>query len=258
MKMLRLLILPALILTLFACKKEESPSSDPNTGSNARFKVTGVKDIDLSLSSNGVVNMPIDVVTNSGALPDTVSLQIEGLPSGVDVSIAPIAGKTSFASRIQFRNNNAPGGNYHVNIVAIGKSGTLTYPMILAVPGYIGWTFNDSSYNRRTVIKDAGKVSGYPYIYADATNGARLVINFPYKSELPKAPVSYKVGAAPAEGTIQLQFFQDSTQVFVSTAEGSPTASFLFDSLGKFIFKCGDVKMSNGLRTGTLRVSLPE
>lgn len=247
-----------LMLAVAACKKEETPA-DPNAGSTARFKVTGVKDVDLSLSSTARASLQLQVVTNPGAQPDTVSLQVDGLPQGITTVFTPRTGKTSFSSKLEFINNfNGPGGNFPVNVVAIGNSGTMTYPMVLTVPGFIGWSFNDSVYTRTRIVKNNGGVSGYPYIYADEANGSRLIINFPYKAEFPTANKTYKIGASVAEGTLQLQFIRDSTQVFVSTATGSPTASFTFDTLGKFIFKCRDVKMSNGIRTGTLQVSMSE
>lgn len=258
MKLRYLLPLLALALSILACKKEKTPD-DPNAGSTARFKVTGVKDIDLSGSSSGSLNMSLQITTNAGALPDTVTLQVQGLPQGITTTLLPGTGKTNFASRITFTNNyNGPGGNFNVNVVAYGKSGTLTYPMVLSVPGYIGWAFNDTTYSRSKVVKDAGSVSGYPYIYIDAVDGSRLVINFPYKATLPTKSATYKVGASPSEGTLQLQFLRDTTQFFVSTGIGNPTASFSFDSLGKFIFKCSNVQMSNGVRNGKLNVSVPE
>lgn len=258
MKLRYLLPILALALSLVACKKEEAPV-DPNAGSTARFTVTGVRDIDLSSSSTGSLNMSLQVTTNAGAIADTVTLQVHGLPQGVTATVTPITGKTNFSSRITFtNNNNGPGGNFNVNVVAYGKSGTLTYPMVLTVPGYLGWIFNDTAYSRSSVAKDPGRVSGYPFIYIDALDGSRLVINFPYKSTLPTKAATYKVGASPSEGTLQLRFFRDSTQIFVSTAVGNPTASFSFDSLGKFIFKCSNVQMTNGFRSGNLNVSVPE
>lgn len=258
MKNLHLFSLLALALSVFACKKEDTPP-DPNAGSTARFKVTGVKDVDLSLSSAGRIVLPVKVVTNAGALADTVTLQVTGLPDGIGTIIKPSTGVTSFAATIEFVNNNTGrGGNFPVNVVAIGNSGTMTYPMVLTVPAYIGWIFNDTAYTRTRVVKDPGRTSGNPYIFIDAQDGSRLIINFPYKAELPTRAATYKIGGSTGAGMIQLQFIRDTTQVFVSTAVGSPTATFTFDTLGKFIFKCSNVQMSNGLRTGKLNASLPE
>jgi hypothetical protein len=248
-----------LFVVCFSCKKKEDSPVDPNAGVNARFTVTGVKDVDLSQSSNGRIVMPISITTKSGSQPDTVSIQVTDLPQGISVGITPVNAKTSFTSRIEFINKlNGAGGSYPIKVLAIGNSGTLTYPMILTVPGYIGWTFNDTGYSKSTVVKDAGLTTGYPYIYVNAYDGSRLVIHFPYKATLPKTGTTYKIGSATAEGTIQLQFFRDSTQIFVSTAAGAPTGIFSFDTLGKFIFKCDNVQMSNGFYTGKLKASFPE
>jgi hypothetical protein len=258
MKVLRLLALFGLVLTVFACKKE-AETEDPNAGSTARFKITGVKDIDLSLSTSGRSSLPVSVVSNAGALSDTVSLQVLGLPSGVRTVIEPATGITTFASRITFINDfSGPGGVFPVKVVGIGNSGSMSYAMNLIVPNYLGWSFNDTVYARQRIVKESGGTSGNPYIYADAYDGSRLLIRFPQNGSIPTKAVTYKIGAAPAEGTLQLQFIRDTTQVFVSTAVGARTASFVFDSLGKFIFKCSDVHMSNGLRSGKLNVSMPE
>jgi hypothetical protein len=258
MTKLRLLALLALVLTVFACKKEEK-TDDPNSGSTARFKITGVKDVDLSLSSTGTATLPVSVVTNTGAIADTVAVQVTGLPAGIRAAISPASGVTSFASEIRFINEfNGPGGTFPISILGIGKSGTMTYKLNLTVPGYLGWIFNDTAYTRSNVVKDAGRVSGYAYIYADAQDGSRLVINFPYKAEIPTRAATYKIGAAAEEGTLRLQLLRDSTQVFTSTGTGNPSASFSFDTAGRFIFKCSDVQMTNGVRTGKLSVSLPE
>ncbi len=256
----KLRLLPVFILALLAaaCKKEDK-TEDPNAGSSARFRITGVKDIDLSLSTTGTAYMPIQIVTNAGAQPDTVNIQVTDLPRGIRTVIEPANRITTFASRITFLNEfNGPGGTFPVKVLGIGNSGTMTYPMNLTIAGYLGWTFNDTVFSRATVVKEPGRATGYPYIYADATNGSRLIIHFPHKSALPTKAATYKIGASATNGNIQVQFVRDSTQIFVSTGVGAPTATFSFDSLGKFIFRCTGVEMSNGIRSGMLSANLPE
>src|SRR5262249_14893991 len=86
-------VLLLLCLLAISCKK-----SDDNTEtSTANFIITGLKDIDLTLTSNGTISIPISVVP-SGGTKDTVELFGDQFPSGLYANFQPRTGVTPFTS----------------------------------------------------------------------------------------------------------------------------------------------------------------
>lgn len=240
-----LLVLPFLAI---ACKKTESNEN----ASTANFTITGVRDIDLSVTSNGSYTFPISVVPSGGG-KDTVTLSTENIPGGVNAVFSPAQGITPFNSQVTvFTDYTTPGGSYPFKIKGIGRSGNRAYDINVTLAPYRGWKIGNDIYERESIIKDNGSATAYPVIRVTTARGGELRLSFAQGAGLPTTAGNYTIAGDTGRKTLQLSMY-NGAHVWIATGrrtDGSSeraTGAFTFDTLRKFTFKCFNVEMSDGL-----------
>jgi hypothetical protein len=250
------LILVAILVGLASCNKSDK------TSSTANFNITGLKDVDLTNTSNASFTLPISIVPAGGAA-DTVSLTFSGLPDGVGVDYSPATGITPFTSSLKFTYDySGTGGTYPVTITGVGHSGEKSYTVNVTLGDYRGWRFGGIQYDRKGVAKYQGGPLNYSSIIVDG-GGARLTINFGQGKKLPTATRTYKISSyADTSDNIQVTM-QDVNTLFISTGKSTdgvtiPTGTFTFDTLGRFTFKCTNIEMTDGLSKQNLSATFSE
>jgi len=248
------LLLLFVVLGLISCNK----STDSTPASTANFVITGLKDYDLTNSSNGKVTFPISIVPSSTA-KDTVYLSVSDLPRGLYYYFTPSHGSTPYTSLLTFFTDfSGEGGTVPVTITGMGTSGTRTYQINVTVPSYRGWNINGLVYNQTGVYINPGGNNQYPMImvWGGQSNG-QLIINFAKGRSLPTKTRSYIISnhSDSAADNIQIAFY-DSSRQFSATGVGAPVGTFTFDTLGKFVFRCSGVEMSDGVTNKTLNCSI--
>jgi hypothetical protein len=250
MRKLQLLFL--LCITALSCTK----APEGETGSTATFAISGVHDVDLTQNSTASSKLPVSITSST---TETVSLRVDGLPRGVFADVRPSSGPAPFTASIVFWNDfSGTGGTYPVTVVGTSPSGTRSYPMNVTLDYYKGWQFGDSVYNQKGLVKDPGSVKQYPKITVFGGGAGQLTISFMQGTSLPIANKTYKISASSTTADeIQISMY-DEPAIYTATGVGAPTGTFIFDTLGKFAFKCSKVEMSNGREKKLLSASFSE
>ncbi|MBS1643633.1 MAG: hypothetical protein JST36_01215 [Bacteroidetes bacterium] len=232
-------------------------TSDPEPASTANFKITGVKDVDLSTTSNASVTLPLSVVP-LGSAKDTVLLRMDGLPKGMGYTVSPLSGATPFNVQLSlFTDFSGIGGSFPVRLTGVGRSGEVSYTFNVTVPSYRGWVFDGILYKQTGFVRNNDSVKKYASIRVYGGGNGQLTISFPKGRSFPTKTSSYSItaGALDSSNNIQISFYDD-TQIYSAT--GNATGTFLVDTLGKLVFKCSNVEMSNGLTKKILSVDAAE
>ena len=253
--MKNLVLLLMMSVMVLACKKESEEQPDGETGN---FTITGVRDADLTMNSTASFAFPISVVPGAGT-PENVSLRMDDLPGGVFAGFTPSSGTPPFNAQVNIWNDfRGAGGTLPVKLVGTAASGIRSYKMNVTVDHYRGWKFGDSVYNQKELFKFAGTPTRYPYVRVLGGGAGELTIAFSAGKGLPNATRSYKItSSSGVTDDIQLTMI-DGPVSYSATGAGAPTGTFTFDSLGRFVFKCSNVEMSNGLDKKLLSVSVSE
>ena len=253
MKKLSFLLLLAALA--FSCKKSDE-ATDPQTG---HFNITGIHDVDLSESSTGVISIPLSVVPTGGN--DTVALSVDDLPQGLYVSFTPREGITTFQSVMNLSYDySGSGGTYTIKLRGKGHSGERSYEMKVTLAAYNGWQLGKDIYKRMVVVKQTS--GAYQAILVTATNGAVLRLSFPKGVPLPQTSATYPIIRDTTKNGMQITLY-DGAQIWAATGKrtnSSEAASgrFVIDSLKRFVFKCEDVEMSDGVGKQSLNCSIGE
>jgi hypothetical protein len=256
MKQLSVLIL--LSLLAISCKKAEE-TKNSNTGS---FTITGIKDVDLSVSSDGRVSFPISVVPTSG-VKDTVKLSADLVPGGVYCSFVPSTGVLPFNSIVTVSTDfSSAGGTYPFKIKGVGSTGTNEYDIKVTLAPFRGWQLGSDIYEKTGLTKSEGTGVDYPYIVVSAPNGAQLRVNFAAQTRLPKVTTTYNITSDTGRNNIQIAMAHNST-IWSATGKqfgssDAATGTFTIDTLKRFTFKCSNVEMSDGLQKKSLSCSFSE
>jgi len=247
------LLLVFVVLGLFSCNK----GTDSTPASTANFVITGLKDYDLTNSSNGTVTYPISIVPSSSS-KDTVYLSVSDLPKGLYYEFIPTHGSTPFTSTLRFFTDfSGEGGTVPVTITGMGTSGTRTYTVNVTVPGYRGWNIGGLLYGQTGLYVNPGGNNQYPSVMVWGGGAGQLIISFAKGRSIPTKTSSFPISSHSDSATnnIQIAFYDNSTQ-FSATGNGSPVGTFTFDTLGKFVFRCSGVEMSDGLTKKTLNCAI--
>lgn len=250
-KLFPLLLLAALV---FSCKKSEEPA-DPQTG---HFSINGVHDVDLSESAIGSISIPLSVVPNGGN--DTVALSVEDVPAGVSISFSPREGVTSFNSIMTLSTDfSGEGGTHTIKLRGKGHSGERSYEMKVTMAAYNGWKLGADIFKRLSVEKYT--TGAYQSIHIMATNGAVLRLSFPKGVPLPQKSATYLISHDSLPNSMQMTLYDgaaiwSATGLTTNGSNGTASGRFIVDSLQRFVFKCSDVEMSDGLRKLSLNCSV--
>ncbi len=261
----------AATLAFAACKKSDDGNSSSNTTAkesdhtpasegNPAFSITGIRDVDLSNISTGTITLPLQITQSSGKSSEPVSLSIFDLPKGVYATAKPIDGNTPYGSALTFHTDySGDGGSFTAHIQGGGPSGTLRYPLVITLPKYNGFEFNGLVYQKDTVVKDTNAAGGNHYIaMLNKDGGVRMVLSFANGVKLPSKAATYRIVPSPVQpDEMQIQVY-DYQFIYTSTATGARTGSFTFDSLGKFIFRCSDVELTDGFHQHVLSASFSQ
>lgn len=245
-------LIAALLIGCTSCTKEAEEASSAN------ITITGVRDADLTLTSNSSYTFPVTVNSGTGS-PQDVSLSGDNLPKGVSASFNPSRGTTPFTAMATFRYDfTGSGGVHDVKLVGNTATGSKSYPLKVTLDFYRGWRLGDSTYYKTDVYKDKGNTSTYPNIRVYAVRSGILTISFGLGKSLPSANKTYRITSSSGTADdIQISM-NDEPEIFSATGVGNPTGTFTFDTLGKFTFKCSGVEMSNGVQKKTLDCSFSE
>ncbi len=243
-RILTLLLFPAI---LCACKKSDSVSSTEQSGN---FTITGVRDVDLSVTSDGSYSFPVTVTPTSGTR-DTVTLSGE-LPGGIYASFKPQTGITPFNAVVTISTDFTPaGGTYLGRIKGVGHSGTRSYELNVTVPAFRGWKLGPVIYQKVSLQKDGDTTKQYPNIKVYGPGSQVLVLTFAKNAKLPTQTGTYKIGAdGNTTDNIQIAM-TDSAHFYRATGyniDGTKgvTGTFTFDTLRRFTFRCANVEMTDG------------
>jgi len=251
MKQIVLLLSAAFFLN--SCAK----SNDTEPASTANFKITGLKDVDLSTTSNAWVSLPLSVVP-LGSAKDTVLLSMDGFPKGMGYTVSPLSGATPYDAKLSlFTDFSGQGGTFPVKLRGVGRSGEVSYTINVTVPSYRGWIFDGILYRQTGFIRNTDSVKNYASVRIYGGGNGQLTVSFPKGRSFPKKTTSYSItsGALDSSDNIQISFY-DNAKIFSAT--GKSTGTFLVDTLGKLVFKCSNVEMSNGLEKKFLSVDAAE
>lgn len=245
---------------IFSCNKG---GSDPTPPPSPNFKITGVKDADLSTTSTGSYTFPITVEALSGKPADTVFLYATDVPGGVYVDFAPIQGITPFTSKVTVSALYVPGGGSHdIKINGAGHSGVATYGVKVTLPAFRGWQLGNDVYTRAKTEKFAGDATNPPTITAVANGGSIMILTFPLGESLPTSDKKYTI-ASKAIGADRMAItIYDGSKIYKSTGSstsgGSVTGSFTYDAVNKFTFNCTNIEMKDSTGTKPLTCSFSE
>lgn len=251
----------ALLLCLLAasCNK----ATDSTESSTANFSITGLRDVDLTLTSNGSYSFPVSVVPTSGA-SDTVTLFGDLFPTGMYASFEPRTGVTPFTSIVTFSTDysSAKGGTFACKVKGTGHSGVRSYDVNITTDAYRGWQLGSAIYEKVSLQEDPGTTTLYPSIKVVSPSGAELRLSFAAGTGLPKANSTYKIATDTGRNNIRISLY-DGPHIWSATGKRTdnsevPTGIFTFDTLHKFTFKCTNVEMSDGLQKMPLSASFSE
>lgn len=247
----------ALSVMFQSCSKTEDTVAD-----SGNFVITGVRDVDLSVTSTGSYTYPISVTSTNGA-KNTVRLAGDYMPGGVYADCRPSSGVTPFTSQVTISTDyTTGGGTFPLKIKGTDSIGSRSYGMNVTLSQYRGWQFGSDIFIKESVEKDPGTVSYYASIKATATNGSHLNISFAKGAGLPKANSTYKISGDTGKSNIQIALY-DGAHIWSATGKrtdgmDAPTGVFTFDTLKRFTFKCSSVEMSDGVKKQALNCSFSE
>lgn len=250
---------PLLILCVCALFVSCAKTGEDTPASTANFSITGTRDIDLSTTSNALVTLPISVIP-TGSAKDTVLLSMENLPQGIGYTVSPLSGATPFNAALSlYTNFTGPGGKFPVTLKGVGHSGERSYTFNIDVPAYRGWVFDGMVYNQRGFERNTDTVKNYASIKVFGGGAGQLTVSFPKGKTFPIKTTVYNItaGALPTGDNIQISFY-DNTKIYSATGMGAPTGTFTVDTMGKFVFRCSNVEMSNGVDKKLLEVNVAE
>jgi hypothetical protein len=258
MKQVSLLILSCIIL--FSCSKKTDNGTESST---ANFTINGIKDVDLTLTSNGQYSFPVQVVSTSGT-KDTVTLFGDNFPNGVFADFQPRVGITPFTSIVTISTDFKSGvdGTVVSKIKGSGNSGVRTYDIRINLDAYRGWQLGSAIYEKVGLEKTAGNDTTYARIKVISPSGAALYLSFALKAGLPTGTSIYNIANDTGKKSLRIAMYEGA-HIWSATgknADGSGTATgtFTFDTLHKFTFKCSNVEMTDGIQKMPLKCSFSE
>jgi hypothetical protein len=258
MKQVSLLILSSLLL--FSCSKK---ADDGTESSTANFSITGIKDVDLTLTSNGQYTFQVQVVPTSGA-KDTVTLFGDNFPNGVYADFQPRTGVTPFTSTVTISTDFKSGvdGIVVSKIKGSGNSGVRSYDMKINLDAYRGWQLGSAIYEKVGLEKTAGNDTTYARVKVISPTGAALYLSFALKAGLPTATSTYTIANDTGKKSLRIAMYEGA-HIWSATGKaadgsGPATGTFTFDTLHKFTFKCSNVEMSDGIQKVPLKCSFSE
>jgi hypothetical protein len=242
-----------------SCKKSDN-NSDSST---ANFSITGLKDVDLTVTSDGKYSFPVSVVPTSGT-KDTVTLFGDLFPSGLYIAFEPRTGVTPFTSVVTVYtdySSNA-GGIFACKVKGTGHSGVRSYDLHVTTDAYRGWQLGSAIYQKVTLTKSSGTTTLYPNITVTSPSGAALRLSFAAGAGLPTVNSTYKIAADTGRNSIRISLY-DGPHIWSATGKrysssDAATGAFTFDTLHKFTFKCSEVEMSDGTQKMPLSCSFSE
>jgi hypothetical protein len=256
MKQVSILLLLSLLVV--SCSKPESTPT-----STANFVINGLRDVDLTVTSNGSYSYPISIVSTTGS-KDTVTLFGDQFPDGLYPVFEPDRGITPFNSILTIATDfsGAKGGTFPVTISGSGKSGTRSYTINVKLDPYRGWQLGSTIYEKVALQQFAGSATKYASITVKSATGADLFLSFAMGAGLPIANGTYKVSGDTGRKNIQIAMYEgahiwNATGKFADGTEGA-SGVFTFDTLRKFTFKCANVEMTDGVNKMPLSCSFSE
>lgn len=259
MKQVSLLILS--ILLLFSCSKKTEDGTDASTGN---FAINGIKDADLTLTSNGQYSFQVQVVPTSG-IKDTVTLFGDNFPKGVYADFQPRTGVTPFTSTVTISTDFKSGvdGTVVSKIKGSGHSGVRTYDIRINLDAYRGWQLGSAIYEKVGLEKTTGNDTTYARIKVISPSGAELYLSFALKAGLPTTTSVYNIANDTSRKSLRIAMYEgahiwSATGKQADGSSGPATGTFTFDTLHKFTFKCSNVEMSDGLQKMPLKCSFSE
>lgn len=116
-KLFTILLLSTFALGFHSCTK-------PANNNVTTYTISGVSDVTLAQGESDVVALSIQ---NTGTVQEQVSLDVDGLPSGVSVNFSPKSGTPSFNTKVTFSNTSAVVGSYNCRIVLRGTGSKVRY-----------------------------------------------------------------------------------------------------------------------------------
>jgi hypothetical protein len=241
----------------FSCSKPEEKAV-----STANFTINGLRDVDLSVTSNGSYTFPISVVSTTGS-KDTVTLFGDQFPTGMYPNFEPRTGITPFNSLLTIATDySGAGGTFPVTIKGSGRSGTREYTINVKLDAYRGWQMGSTVYEKVQLIKFPGDQTKYASIKVTSPTGAELFLSFAQGAGLPTVNSTYKVSGDTGKKNIQIAMYEgahiwSATGKFSDGTEGA-TGTFTFDTLRRFTFKCANVEMTDGVNKVPLNCSFSE
>ncbi len=242
-------LLTCFTILFCACKKSDSTNDTADQSGN--FSISGVRDVDLSITSDGRYSFPV-AVTPTGSARDTVTLGFE-LPGGIYADFKPQVGITPFNAVVTISTDfTIAGGTYEGRIKGIGHSGTRSYALNVTIPEYRGWKLGSVIYQKTGLTKDGDSTKQYPNIRVNGPGGQLLVVTFAKTAKLPTKTSTYKIAAdSNTLDNVQIAMV-DGAHFYRATGYNSldgtkgVTGTFTFDTLRRFTFRCANVEMTDG------------
>ena len=100
--------------SLLSCKKEETHAMD--------FTIDGVHDVALEENGLSVLDIHLEPTT---ATSEQVSLSVEGVPQGLNLTFNRITDKPPFTVKLYIRDDSAAAGTYPITLYARSANGLL-------------------------------------------------------------------------------------------------------------------------------------
>ncbi len=118
-----LILLSLVSLGIYSCSKD--------SGSPVTYTVSGLTDVSLAQGESDVLTLTI---SNASSYQEQVSLDVEGVPTGVSVSFSAKSGTPAFTTNITLSNNSAAIGTYNCTLGVKGtQTGTRYYKFTLII-----------------------------------------------------------------------------------------------------------------------------
>lgn len=235
------ILVAVLLLTAFsACTKKDNGESS----GKAKFVINGVQSVDLTTNTSASAEYSISVVGD----PEAVTLSAEDLPKGLHCEFTPSGGTPPFNAKVRVWNDfTGEGGIQSFHITGRSESGTRNYLMNATFAAFRGWKFGELVYFQNSVIRIPGTGSSYPQIKVYGGGAGILTITFAQGSKLPTSNKTYKISST-ALGPDEIRLtMNDDPVIYQAVGNNNVTGTFIFDNVGRFVFKCSKVEMTNGI-----------
>lgn len=163
-KIVTLILLALISLGVYSCSKD---SSTPVT-----YTVSGLTSVRVAAGESDLLALTI---SNTSTYQEQVSLDVEGVPSGVSVSFSNKSGTPPFTTNITFTNTSAAVGTYNCKLVVNGsKTGKRFYEFTLVVASTAACNLPGPYVYTQTCNSGAGTED----LEAFSTNGSVRFTNF--------------------------------------------------------------------------------